>query len=474
MTDLTIKPYDYQIEDMQFLLEHKKAALLHSPGVGKTLGVLLALTYVLETEGGRALVIVPPILLDTWQDKFKEYFKSDLSSVIYRGTISQRAKIDLMNHRIVFISFGLIQRDYDKLKKIQWSYLVIDETKYIKNGEVKRSSKTKMMNKFGVVQALSSRIKYLALMNGTPITKSPADLFHIIQLLNPNIYVSKKNFLKIHAIYKANNDGYPMIVGWRRLDVLNSLLAKYTRRLIKEDVLDLPKKQLIVKQFSLDPIHQRRLKELWDYGFLELDEDAIYLEGMGLMMQVRRAMIDTSLVGLNNKSEYFTALDDLLTDLGNEQVIIFAHFHTTIEKLKGFLDGKGIKFTEITGRVSSAEKEKAVDLFKKNGCQVLVANAKSAGVGLDFYNCHNGIFFELDYEVDSFWQGQDRMHRIGQIENVNIYVFVARDTPAVSLFRAVKTNINYVEEVLKGKEDSSIFWNNKITVEEELAWKKLS
>ena len=76
-----------------------------------------------------------------------------------------------------------------------------------------------------------------------------------------------------------------------------------------------------------------------------------------------------------------------------------------------------------------------------------------AGVGLDFQNCHNVIFFELDYEVDSFWQGQDRVHRPGQTEEVNIFVLIARNTPAVNLFRGIKTNINFVVELLKGKED---------------------
>ncbi|MEA2091655.1 MAG: DEAD/DEAH box helicase [Campylobacterota bacterium] len=476
MTHLDMDPYDYQIEDMQFLVQFKKGALLHEPGVGKTFGALLAMTYVLEKEGGQALVIMPPILLDTWQEKLYTYFDTTLSSLIYRGTPLQRKKFNLVNHHIVFVSFDLFQRDYDIFKKIQWKYITIDETKYIKNGEVKKSAKTKRMNKFGCVQALTHKAEYVTLMNGTPVTKSPADLFHILHLMNPNIYVSKKNFLRHHAKYSKDEGGFPMIVGWKNLNMIEELLTIYSRRLIKKEVLELPEKQLLIKQFNLEPKHQKKLKELWDFGFLEMEdlsEEQKFLEGMSLMMQVRQAMIDPSIVDIKERSIYFDALEDLLESLGGEQVILFAHFHNTINLLKEFLDGKKVKYRELHGRVGQAKKTAAVEGFKNKEFQLLLANAKSAGVGLDFQQARNVIFFELDYEVDSFWQGQDRVHRPGQTEQVNIWVFVSRNTPSVDLFRSVKTNINYVSEILKGREDSSRLFDSRITIKEEEAWKNL-
>ena len=476
MTNIAMDPYDYQLEDMKFLVQFKKGALLHEPGVGKTFGALLAMTYVIEKFGGRALVVMPPVLLDTWYEKLYQYFDTNITALIYRGTPIQRKKIKLEDHQMVFVSFDLFQRDYDTFKKIPWSFITIDETKYIKNGEVKRSAKTQRMNKFGCVQALAHRTEYMCLMNGTPVTKSPADLFHIIHLMNPNIYVTKKNFMRTHAKYSKDEGGFPMIVGWQKLQLIEDMLKTYSRRLIKKEVLELPDKQLIIKQFSLDDAHQKRLKELWDFGFLEMEDlpmEQKFMEGMGLMMQVRQAMIDPSIVGVKGRSTYFDILDTLVDDLGSEQIILFAHFHNTINLLKDFLDEKNIKYRELHGRVSAKDKQRAVIEFKQGEFQVLLANPKSAGVGLDFQQARNVIFFELDYEVDSFWQGQDRVHRPGQTEEVNIFTFVSRNTPAVDLFRSVKTNINYVSEILKGREDSSRLFDNKITVKEESAWRKL-
>lgn len=473
MTLIKTEPFNYQIEDMKFLLKEKRAALLHEPGVGKTFGVLLAITKVLETEGGKALIIVPPILLDTWYDKIHDYFDTTLKVLIYSGNIATRKKLNIEKFNIVLISFNLFQIDYNVIKESKFNYLVVDETKYIKIGEVKKSSKTKKMNRFGCVQAMAHKVKYLALMNGTPLTKNPVDAFHIIQLINSNVYVTKRNFMSFHAVYSSNESGFPVIIGWKNLDRLNLFLKACSRRLIKNDVLELPKKQLVIKQFSLGSSHQKKVKELWDYGFLELDEGDKYLEGMGLMMQVRQALINPSIVGLKEKSAYFEILEDLLEDLNGQQVIIFAHFHITIDLLRAFIAGKNKTFCELHGRIADKNKREAVVGFKAGKYEILIANAKSAGVGLDFQHCNNVIFFELDYEVDSFWQGQDRVHRPGQTKAVNIFVFVAKNTPAVDLFRAVKTNINYVEQVLKGKEDSSRLFNNRITLEEEQKWKIL-
>ncbi len=468
MTKVIIEPYNYQLEDMQFLLKEKRTALLHSPGVGKTLGTLLALMWVLEHEGGKALIIVPSILIDTWHDKIQEYFETKLTVLRYKGTLSERRRMNIEAHRIVIVSYDILQRDYDILSKIQWKYIVSDETKYVKLGEAKRSSKTGRMNKFGCVQALMFKAEYITLMNGTPVTKSPADVFHIIQLINSNIYISKKNFLRYHAVYRRQN-GFPIISGWIKLDEMKRFLDKVSRRLIKSDVLDLPKKQLIIRQFSLSKKHQKRLKELWEFGFLELkDKDAMFLEGMALLMTVRRAMIDTSLLDLKETSAYIEALEDLLEDLKGEQVIIFTHFHSTVDILK-----KRFKFRELNGRVSAKQKDQTIKDFKEEKFNILVASAKSAGVGLDLQQCHNVIFFELDYTPDDFWQGQDRVHRPGQDHEVNIYVLLAKATPAVALFKSIMDNINYVKRILEGKEDASALFEAKITAVEEQKWKKL-
>ena len=477
MTTIAMEPYNYQWDDMKYLLRVKKGALLHEPGVGKTFGALLAATYVVEKFKGKILVVVPPILSTTWYDKLYQYFDTDIKALIWKGIRTKREKFSFEDHNIVIVSYGLLQQDYARFKKIHWKMIIIDESKNIKNGEVKRSSKTGNMNKFGCVQAIASRCEYVTIMNGTPLTKDPSDLFHIFQLIRPHLYVTKKNFMRVHAVRSKDDNGFPMIVGWKRLTELQNALNKFSRRLLKSDVLkDLPPKRLIIKQFDLAEKHQANLKELIEFGFLELkdiNQELVFLEGMALMMRARRAMFDPTLVDSKEPNAYLEVLGNLIDDLGSEQFILFGHFHSSIDLMKELLESKGISYAELHGRVSAKAKEQAVSDFKTKKVQCLLANPKSAGVGLDFQQAHNVIFAEIDHEVDSFWQGMDRVHRPGQTENVSVFVLIARNTPAVTLLRGIKKNIDYVKQVLAGKEDQSIFYDNKITEKEAREWMHL-
>ncbi len=477
MTSLAMTPFDYQLEDMKFLISSGKAALTHEPGVGKTFGAMLALTYIIEKSGGQALVVMPPILLNTWYEKFHEYFDTDLKIFVYKGSPKERKAIKLENHDVVLVSYDLLQRDYESFRKILWKSVTIDESKYIKVGTVTKSKKTGNMNKFGCVQSLAYRAEYVTIMNGTPLTKSPMDLFHIFQLINPSMYITKKNFLRTHARYAKDDGGFPMIIGWQKLEALQVRLDRVSRRMIKSQVLkDLPPKQLIIKQFDLEPKHSKTLKELIDFGFVELKDSSkefLFLEGTSLLMQARQAMFDPSILGLPGESAYVEVLQDILEDLGDEQVIIFAHFHGTIDIIRKLLEKMKLSHTELHGRVTAAKRDGAVTAFKQKKVQVLLANALSAGVGLDFQQARNVIFAELDHQVDSFWQGMDRVHRPGQTDDVNVFALVAKNTPAVALMRGIKTNIDYVSAVLTGKEDASVLYNNRITEKEEREWMAL-
>ena len=477
--DLKLSPFDYQIEDAKYILASKKFALCHEPGVGKTFGVMLAMIRVIESQNTQALVVVPPVLINTWYDKFYEYFEHSLNITKYEGTKLERANIrkKLPKADIVICSYDIFRSEALRVLKSQpvdpdlyiipnmprLNFLVGDESKFLKNTESK---------KFKVFNIVTQKTPYLVLMNGTPVTKHPGDLFSIIQLINPRIYITYKNFLRVHAIYQKDISGYPTVIGWKNLEPLKTTFAKISRRLVKQDVLkDLPPKQLIIKQFDLEKEHYNRVTRLLETGLLELEslegKELIFAQAQELQMKVRRALIDPSIVNLEQESVYFEHLDLLVDNLEGEQVILFAHFHQTLDKLRAFLTARNITFAEIHGEITAAKKAKAVEDFKAKKVQWLIGNAKSMGVGLDFQHSRNVIFFELDYEVDSFWQGQDRVHRPGQVNDVNIYVFLPKRTVAVKLFKSVITNTSFVQKLLN-RENHSTFLSDAIVTADEI------
>ncbi len=469
MTNYLLDPFDYQTDDARFIIQNKRCGILHEPGVGKTFSVYIAMTYLAEKYKGSTIVVIPPILFNEWTRKFKEYFESDLKVVEYKGTPPERKEIlkTLGKADIVLISYAIMMRELPQVqaKMNNLMMLVADEYKFIKSPKAKA---------FKTFQKATYKIDYLVLMNGTPVVKSPADIFPLIHLINPNIYVTQKNFLRRHAKYMKGDSGFPVIVGWKNLDQLNKLVNKYSRRLLKKDVLkDLPEKKLIIKQFSLGDRHLKKLKEFWEFGLLELDNDELlFAQANALITKIRQYTIDPSPMEVKEKSTYFDMLEITLEEVGTDQGIIFAHYHSTSDALKAYFDARDITYAVVDGRCTPKQKDAAIEAHRAGEVQWLLGNAKSMGVGLDLQHCHNVIYFELDYEVDNFWQGMDRVHRPGQTISPNIYVFVAEKTPAVALLKSIMSNVNFVAEILAGNQSHSSFFEDSITVKDEMTWQQ--
>lgn len=466
MTNYVYTPLEYQLDDARFGIQNKRWAILHEPGVGKTFSVLIFLTYLAEKFGTQSIVVMPQILLDEWDVKFKAYFNTDLNLTIYAGTPDERKSIlkILPKATIVVVSYNIASKELIDLSKAlpKLNAIAADESKFIKNTNSKG---------FKAFQKLANKLEYMVLMNGTPVTKTPKDLFSIIHLINPNIYVSEKNFLRHHAIYSKDDSGFPMIVGWKNLAQLNKLVEQLCRRKLKKDVLDLPEKHLIIKNFKLSQKHQKLLKEFWEFGFLELSADELlFAQSSALAHKVRQALMDPSILGLAEESAYFDMLDLIIDGIGDEQGIIYAHYHITSDALQKYFSNKGISYVVIDGRSSPKQKAKALEDFRTGKATWLVGNAQSMGIGLDLQHCRNVVYFELDYAVDNFWQGMDRVHRPGQLRESRIFVMVADKTPAVALLKSIMDNVDYVAEILKGKETQTSFFNDAITLEDTFRW----
>ncbi len=173
---------------------------------------------------------------------------------------------------------------------------------------------------------------------------------------------------------------------------------------------------------------------------------------------------------IKEKSTYFDMLDITLEEVGDDQGIIFAHYHSTSDALQEYFNSHDITFAVVDGRCTPKQKAEAIRAHRAGEVQWLLGNAKSMGVGLDLQHCHNVIYFELDFEVDNFWQGMDRVHRPGQTKEPNIYVFVAEKTPSVSLLKSIMSNVNFVAEILAGNQSHSSFFEDSITVKDEMEW----
>lgn len=100
-------------------------------------------------------------------------------------------------------------------------------------------------------------------------------------------------------------------------------------------------------------------------------------------------------------------LSDLLTDKEFEKVLVFGRTKHGVEKLAKELSHRGFKAESIHGNKNQPQRQRALDLFKRDHAQVLVATDVAAR-GLDISGVSHVINFDIPATYD------DYVHRIGR------------------------------------------------------------
>ena len=83
--------------------------------------------------------------------------------------------------------------------------------------------------------------------------------------------------------------------------------------------------------------------------------------------------------------------------------------------------------TIFTGIVPQKKRQENRREFRDHA-QFLVANKTCGAFGLNLQFCHNVIFYDNDFDLATRMQAEDRVHRIGQTQEVRIYDIYAEDS----------------------------------------------
>lgn len=117
--------------------------------------------------------------------------------------------------------------------------------------------------------------------------------------------------------------------------------------------------------------------------------------------------IDQDVVRVPPGKTKLEVLDELLKQEGFDKVLIFGKTKHGVEKLAVALTKLGVKAESIHGDKTHSRRQRALDLFKRDHVQVLVATDVAAR-GLDIVGVSHVINFELPSNYE------DYVHRIGR------------------------------------------------------------
>lgn len=367
----------------------------------------------------------------------KRYFLSELD------VKKDHLKILIMNLEAIMTTGG-----YDLLIELlqKDTLLVIDESgKLLKNPRAKRTRK---------VVELAKSAKYRRILTGTPITKSPLDLYMQFCFLDKNIlgfsnFYSFKHYFEDVMLVGPAGKMFPKHVAFKNLDKLHSLVAPHSVRILKKDCLDLPEKIYITQHYELTS------EQLEQYGNLKRDNITfpevpvndiellqavqsgdVLLAKHALTKLLRLQQILSGYMPLENNRvhQLFSVIDanprvqallDAVEDVEGK-IIIWCRFVHEIQSLMTLFKECAVSYY---GEMKQKDRQDAYENFKNNpGVRYFIANPSCAGYGLTINEASTVVYYSNDFNLETRLQSEDRCHRIGQTKNVTYIDIVAVGT----------------------------------------------
>lgn len=445
---LPIIPYEWQVEDIEYLLQYDRVGVFLPVGSGKT----YILTYTALGWGKPFYIIVLlPILIRQWV-RWLNAIKGAGSAVAYKGTPKERNAIDLMQHRWWVMSYGIFRNDYSKLLKLlshEQYGLLVDEVHNLKNTQ---SQNFKLAMRFSAGHSFAGA-------TGTELN-NPGDAYSYIKIKTPGIYQSWGQFERIHV---AKTDFFNTPTEWGNLDLLNANLYRQSVHRTKEEVQKhLPRAKYIPLEYELEPSHAKLYAELGEQQVLELADggkvDATTTNALYNHMQ--QIVLNPGAYGRTDiRPAAFDVIDNCLDELDFEnmptkrKLIIWTWYQASTEIIAAYLKDK------FPGRVAVAygksNSDKEFYWFQTDPeCWFMVAQPLSAGAGVEpQYVCYNMLFLETPTRTIPFRQAAGRVDRDGQSESANIWIGIARGTIQQTLYDNLLTNDALVQRVQKNPND---------------------
>ncbi len=131
---------------------------------------------------------------------------------------------------------------------------------------------------------------------------------------------------------------------------------------------------------------------------------------------------------------------------GEGGAVVFTQFLETQSALADYLRGAGVETFVVNGRTPPPERQPIMEAFRKLGGALLLTHSGTEGRNLQF--CHRLANFDLPWNPMEIEQRIGRLHRLGQLHQVQIYNFVQAGTLQEYLLRILQEKLNLFELVV--------------------------
>jgi SNF2 family DNA or RNA helicase len=480
-----VKPlslFDFQQQNVDDLHGLKARLIGDDMGLGKTVqGVELddanrkERLKVQPNARLKTLIVAPASVIDdgAWQRAIETQLGDVPVYVINRKNRAEFEKAASDGRKPgYFICHWESLRLMPSLRRVDWFHVIADEVHRAKSRKAQQTQALKAI-----------RTEYKTGLSGTPADNAPQDLWSIVNWLWPSYYTSYWNFLRHYCVLEASPQGYMKVIGVKNTESLHKEMAPWFRRHLKEDVLkDLPDKYYTDIWVDLSPTQRRSYNEMkkdliaW-VGEQDLEKPLIASVVVAQLVRLQQFAIGSAeitgyidkpikdkdtgevhlvtvpVVKMTEPSSKLDALMDLLdsTSLDSEPVVVFSQFKGSIRMLEARCKKAGISLATLTGDTKQRDRVDAIAGFQAGKYQVFAGTIAAGGVGITLTRASTVVFLDRAWSPAGNRQAEDRLHRIGQKNAVQVIDVMARSTIDLGRRQQIQTKWSWLQEMLGDK-----------------------
>ena len=153
---------------------------------------------------------------------------------------------------------------------------------------------------------------------------------------------------------------------------------------------------------------------------------------------------------MSEPSSKLDALMDILDD-SNEQVVVFSQFKQLIHLANRRLEKAKIPFVEVSGDIGPSQRGENVRRFQDGTARVFTGTIAAGGVGITLTASSTVIFLDRGWSPFLNLQAEDRLHRIGQKNAVQVIDLMAHNTVDLGRAQRLEQKWQWIRELLGDK-----------------------
>ena len=398
MDNITL--YNHQKEAIK-KFRNRNIILAHEMGLGKTL------TAINIAKGRKCLIVCPARLKQSWVTELGKAGEESIQVV-------ETAKDEFSGQDWTILSYDMLSTIWRDIVAQDFEHFIVDESHYIK-GKFRYTAKTDRMTgtqRAGATVLIGGDMDQVTLLTGTPVMNKPIELWNQLMAIGGQITkdMSRSEFSRRYCGGHLKQMG-PYRFWWEggsnHLEELRDKIKDDIDIIKKSEVLDLPPKIVNTKTIEFSTAEQKKYDIAWEEYLAFVEANPEYdTEQVENIVKAQQLVEIVKLRQITSKAKAEAVIDDLENLQG--QLVIFAEFVKTVDKLNNALKQKKITYSTIK------DGDDAVAKFQSGKVRVFTANIVAGGTGLNLQNANQVLIVDENWTPAINTQAEDRVYRIGQ------------------------------------------------------------